>query len=115
MWIFTNTGFVSIVNPEKWDGEKGRLLVRARGPGEIESLFGADVSIMKTPERDYLYRALIPAEEVAKVISKHVQDISYSNFKNSVTNYDYLNTCHDVWDLMYDYQKLKARLTTKDY
>lgn len=113
MWIFTNKGFVSIVNPKAWHGDTGHLLVRARGPGEIESLFGDNVSITQTPERDYLYRALISADEVAKVIAEHIQNIAYPNFKDSIRDYTYLDTCHDVWECMYEYQRLKNK--TKGY
>lgn len=111
MWLFTNTGFVSIVNPSIRDyrGKADMLLVRARGPGEIESIFGKRFKITKTPERDYLYRALIPRDVVAEAVAKQVFRLNYGNFKDSIRKDRYHNACSRVWGAMFSYQEELAR------
>jgi hypothetical protein len=98
MWICLNNAFFSIVNPEV-AGEDGKLLVRARRRGDIERYFkGAKVK--KTPERDYLFRATVPAETVSAVIAKAIQSINYGNFKNSVANHELHDAYSEVWGTM---------------
>lgn len=96
MWICFSDAFLSIVEPPKKDGT---LLVRARRQGDIERVF-AGAKVEKTPGRDYLFRALIPREQVAYVIGQHVAGIGYQNFKSSVSD----NRLHDafagVWSIM---------------
>ena len=83
MWIFLNDGFFSIIEPPK--GTPGdRLLVRARNRGDIERVFGLNVKVQRTPNRDYLYRALLDRTQVAVVIANHIAAIDYGNFKDSI-------------------------------
>ena len=98
MWICLNKAFLSIVTPGS-DPASKQLLVRARRPGDIESVFpGAKVE--KRPERDYLFRALLDRHVVAAAIAAEVSGIGYDNFKNSVKN----NRLHDafarIWSVM---------------
>jgi len=98
MWICLSGAFLSIVEPPA--GTKGdMLLVRARRPGDIESVF-PKASVEKRPERDYLFRALIPRMVVSGIIAHEVASIDYGNFKNSVKN----NRLHDafarIWSIM---------------
>lgn len=100
MWVCLNSAFLSIVEPEGQDLSTGdMLLVRARRKGDIESVF-ASAKIEKRPERDYLFRALIPRQEVAAAMSDAVKGINYPNFKDSVRN----NRLHDayarIWSIM---------------
>jgi hypothetical protein len=101
MWIFTNRGFISMVE----DREKvTHLLIRARLQGHIESLFpGADVSL--TQNADYRYRASIPKADAAQVMAALVTAIDYDNFKNTVEEPRYHRACFGVWNLMYEIQK----------
>lgn len=96
MWVCLNRSFLSIVNQPD---NKDVLLVRARRKGDIQKVFpGAKVK--RTPERDYLYRAVIPRTEVARAIADEVVNINYGNFKASVRD----NRLHDayssVWTIM---------------
>jgi hypothetical protein len=111
MWIFTNTGFISVVEPSLQDyrGKADMLLVRARGPGEIESIFGKRFKVTKTPDRDYLFRALIPRETVAEAVAKQVFRLDYGNFKNSIRKDRYHNACGRVWGAMFSYQEELSR------
>jgi hypothetical protein len=100
MWVCLNSAFLSIVEPTGQDLNTGdMLLVRARRKGDIESVF-PNAAVEKRPERDYLFRALIPRQEVAAAMADQVRAIGYPNFKDSVKN----NRLHDayaaVWGIM---------------
>ena len=80
MWIFTNKGFLSIVE-DRDDPE--RLLVRARYEGDIERHFGGTVEVLELEDSDYRFRAFVPREEVRTVIDRELFSLDYGNFKNS--------------------------------
>jgi hypothetical protein len=102
MWVATNKGFLSIV--QDYD-KPGNLLVRARGPGHLQAIFGPGVVVHVTPTRDYLYRASIPAKEVAEVIRRHVEAIDYDNFKDSVRDNLLHRAYAAMWRIMARYQR----------
>lgn len=80
MWIFLSDSFLSIVAHRD---KPGYLLVRSRNAGDIEAVFyGA--SVHHTPDHDYHYRAILPREEVGRVLGGRISGIDYGNFKNSV-------------------------------
>jgi hypothetical protein len=98
MWICLNRAFLSIVEPEAGAlGSSPTLLVRARRPGDIESVFPG-VKVEKRHERDYLFRALVPREAVAEAIAAEVHGIDYNNFKGSVRN----NKLHDAYSAFWN-------------
>ena len=96
MWLMCNKSFVSIVDKAS---KPGCLMVRARRDGDIEMIFpGAKVK--KTIGNDYLFRAEVPREEVAKRIADQVMGIDYDNFKDSVAD-DRLHSAYaGVWHTM---------------
>lgn len=96
MWICFSDSFLSIVEPAEKDGT---LLVRARRQGDIERVF-AGAKVEKTPGRDYLFRALIPREQVASVIGQHVAGIGYQNFKSSVSDKRLHDAFAGFWSIM---------------
>lgn len=100
MWLCLSNSFLSIVEPTGQDLNTGDyLLVRARRKGDIETVF-PKAKVEKRPERDYLFRALIPRQEVAAAVADQVRGIDYPNFKASVKN----NRLHDafarIWSVM---------------
>lgn len=103
MWLFTSKTFLSVVaDKDQPDGPK--LLVRSRVQGDIEEIFpNADVN--ETPQDDYRFRAWIAREEVAQAVSRYVDELSYPNFKNSVTDKQRLNPLMKVWQTMYNHQE----------
>lgn len=101
MWIFTNKGFISMV--ENRD-DKTTLMVRARNRKHLKALF-PDAVITKTPSADYMFRAVIPKGEAATVIAMHVMGIDYDNYKNSIKENEYHLACAGVWHVMYNYQE----------
>lgn len=104
MWIFTTSGFVSIVADAK---RKGHLLVRSRVPGDIEKLF-PDATVTENPDRDYRFRASIPVNVVARTMFDLVSDIEYNNFKNEIPLGARHDAYLDVWATM-------ARLQEKGF
>ena len=95
MWIFSQMGFISIV---QHIDKSNILIVRSRFRGHIERIF-PNAHVLEDPNRDYRFRAELPAKEVSKVIAGLVSEIDYDNFKNSldVNDQGYLNCCIDVY------------------
>lgn len=88
MWVFLNTAFLSIIDPDgAYDGSKGpvsnKLLVRGRFKGDIERVFPR-AKVTETPARDYRYRALVSRETVAQAMYRAVMNNGAKNFKGSV-------------------------------
>jgi hypothetical protein len=101
MWLCLNDAFLSIV---KKDCKPGELLVRARRPGDIEKVFGRDVKVKRSTDSDYLYRAIVPIEEVEMALQRAVEDIGYENFKDSVKDHDLHLAYMRVWTAMSEVQ-----------
>lgn len=101
MWLFTSTGFVSIVAHR---GDPETLVVRSRFAGHIRQLF-PKAKVVRTPEADYLFRAFLPREAVEAKIADQVKQIDYPNFKDSIGEVRYHNACVDVWSALYRHQR----------
>ncbi|HOF58820.1 MAG TPA: hypothetical protein PLT19_10870 [Syntrophorhabdaceae bacterium] len=101
MWVFTNKGFVSIV---QHNTKKNTFIVRARFEEHIKNLF-PDANVLKTPDADYRFRAFISKQIVSKVIASNIDNIDYGNFKNSIDSRPYHDACINVWGDMYRAQQ----------
>lgn len=101
MWLFASNAFLSIVQDPS---DTNTLIVRARREGDIETLF-PDAEVFRRCERDYLFRAFISREVVAKAAADYVMQLSYTNFKNSVRDRDYHDACTSVWHTMSNLQE----------
>ena len=99
MWLFFSDGFLSIVahrdKPE-------HLLVRSRNMEHLEDLF-PDSKRFSLKYSDYPHRAIISRKEVAKMLSNYVMSMNYDNFKNSIPNKEFRDTCNIIWSTMYQY------------
>lgn len=102
MWICKNDGFVSIVENSN---DKNTLMVRARREEDLINVIGEQHEIVITPKNDYRYRAFISKHEVARIISNHIININYPNFKNSVSDSDLHKLYGNFWYQHYKYQK----------
>jgi hypothetical protein len=103
MWIFLNNSFLSIVAHHD---RPDLLLVRARVPGDIQRVFGkGKVKIERTPLRDYSYRAEVPRTVVAAALVRKIEGIDYTNFKDSVQDYDRHDFYLRVWSVMFQMQR----------
>ena len=73
MWIFLSDAFLSVV-ADKDDPSGPRLLVRARRQGDIERVF-PETEVASTPGADYRFRAWLPRERVAAVLTQLVESL----------------------------------------
>ena len=101
MWIFTDTGFISIVRkPERPDS----LTVRARDRKSLEALATlASAEIKRSPHGDYPYRVFVGDAEFNQWLLSRTAELDYSNFKNQVAKTrgsKFAHLLHDVWAAM---------------
>lgn len=96
MWVCLNNAFFSIVAQR--DKPDGDLIVRARRKGDIEHVFG--VAATATPHRDYAYRAVLPRDEIGRVLVATLLDVRYHNFKDSVRDSKLHSAYAAVWGVM---------------
>ena len=107
MWLFSTSGFVSIVS----QGEL--LLVRSRDQASLSQLTEfCNSRIEKTPLADYPYRTVVSAEQLSKFVSDQILNICYRNFKSEVEDvlgHEFVKPLHKVWDIMHEVEDSKAR------
>lgn len=96
MWLFLSDAFLSIVQDKT---DPNVLVVRARRAGDIESVFPGAL-VRSINGRDYQFRAHIDRESVATAMFEQVQNLTHTNFKDSVINVPYHNACSTVWSVM---------------
>lgn len=95
VWICLNDAFFSIVQSR----EPGRLSVRARRQGDLERYFPGH-EVIALPEADYAYRAFVPRQVVADLLSELAATMTYENFKDSVADERLHDAYADVWSVM---------------
>lgn len=108
MWICLNNAFFSIVATKVGDAN---LLVRARRPKDIETIFPGYKATTIT-RRDYQFRAEIPREVVAKTIAECLLNIDYGNFKDSVRDDGLHDAYNGFWHIM---AKVQPQRPYSDY
>jgi len=106
MWIFTTSGFLSVVAHHD---RPGNLLVRARVLDDLTAFCAATSAPapVQTPSRDYRWRTVVPAADFAAYLAAQAEAIDYGNFKNAVAQRqgsDRAHRYHDVWDTMHELQ-----------
>ena len=102
MWIFTETGFLSVVRKPR-PGEEDTLMVRARRYDALVPLAkSANRPIIRTPEADYPYRVIVNDAIFGKWMAVQAEAIDYSNFKSRVSkrSYRYEHALHEIWAVM---------------
>jgi len=106
MWIMTNKGFVSLVQHK----DKPHLIViRARTRDCLYNFLQGhtrtkDRRLYETLQADYRWRAFVPKDVVAQLVQRHVEEIDYTNFKNSVKDTSLHDAYLRVWGDMYELQ-----------
>ena len=110
MWIMTTDGFISVVaskdnKPNLFDPKELRtsadLVVRSRSKDHLKSLF-PKFSPIHIPSRDYEWRVFVPREVVSNTISVLIEDIDYTNFKNTVLDIRYHHALSSIWRVLYN-------------
>jgi len=101
MWIFTDTGFISIVRKPEYPSV---LTVRARDRASLELLAKkAGVEIKRSPNGDYPYRVFVGDGPFLEWFLDRGGELKYSNFKNQVAKtrgYQFAHALADVWTAM---------------
>ncbi len=98
MWLFTETGFISVVR--KTD-RPDVYTVRSRDHQSLEPLAAfAKTEIIETPYGDYQFRTFVEPAVFTEWVADQASDISYDNFKNHVyktRGKRFVEALHDVW------------------
>jgi hypothetical protein len=116
MWLFTPTGFLSIVVDRD---EPGRLLVRARARADLDAFCARTGSgpVLETPDRDYRFRVCVTADVVADDVAAQARAIDYGNFKAAVAERqgrERADVYERVWSVMHAFQfSLSERLAAR--
>ena len=87
MWIFTQDGYISVV--QHFHPTPGaELLMRSRSAGHLYDLLclvitkeDASARVEVTPDYDYPYRIVVSRELFGKVVAASMARLDYSNFK----------------------------------
>ena len=103
MWLFTNSGFYSVVQKPGEDC----LTVRARVREDMDRLRANGLPALgETVDKagtDYPFRAQVSHEAFGEALKQIALNLDYSNFKNAV-NRDLgarrADVCHNVWSEM---------------
>ena len=99
MWLFVSGGFLSVVAHRTQPED---LLVRARHPDHIHAIF-PKAELVHMPSADYPYRAVVSRDSVQTAMANQIQTMVYDNFKASIDDIEYHDTCIDVWRTMWAY------------
>lgn len=102
MWIITNKSFLSIVEDRN---RPNVMVVRARIRGDIEDFFGKDVLVFETEDSDYRFRSFISRSLFKDEMVKHINNIDYDNFKNSVKDDQRYSWYTRIWWVMHEVQE----------
>jgi hypothetical protein len=98
MWLFTTSGFVSIVEQR---GHPDRLLVRGRVRADLEPLAAqVGASVHLDPNADYGYRFTAPRDQIAQAVARRVAAIDYPSFNEAVARHqgrDREEAYREVW------------------
>lgn len=114
MWLFTKYGFYSIIQDEK---DNTLFKVRARKKADLQELQNnvaeiSGCSIHQDLKADYRFRIFINQKQLESLMIQLSNSLDYSNFKDSIyrneSQKDKLDSYHQVWDVMYEYQIQKS-------
>jgi hypothetical protein len=101
MWLFSETGFVSIVRDPQ---DKDKMVVRARDKDSLKPLVEEyGVKIVNLKNRDYPHRVFLTRKQFVDWLIQTGEDLEYTNYKNQVSKtrgYDFASPLHDVWSTM---------------
>lgn len=112
MWLYSKTGFYSIVH--KPPCNRDELLVRTRSKVDIDKLqkllkekYKFDGEVIDSPKADYAYRMMVPREIFASFISSAAMELDYDNFKNTISGKDYQrhHAYMRCWEAMCEWQR----------
>lgn len=110
MWLFSETGFVSVVKDIE---EKGGLVARARDERSLEGLSGAaGAPIVNTPGRDYPLRVFLERETFSDWVANQIEALDYTNYKSRMwqkRGVQFAEPLHEVWAAMHGISSPESR------
>lgn len=107
MWIFTTSGFYSIVSDQQ---TPGNALVRARVRQDLEAFCARTDAPdpVETRDRDYRFRTSVSYATLAADLAAQAEAIDYPNFKNEVAarqGHDRAERYERIWWIMHELQE----------
>lgn len=108
MWLFSTTGFISVVRQED------SLLVRSRDRASLVPISQyCGSAIEQTPLADYPYRTVVSIDKFSSYVALQVTEIDYRNFKSEVEitlGGTFSRPLNKVWDVMHEVEDKGARI-----
>jgi len=102
MWVFTNKGFLSIV---QHNSMPDYFQVKSRVIDPLEILW-PDHEIEVIDWADYRFRITIEKLEVLPVLLEVMASVDYTSFKDECRDeHDYHEVLCRIWSQMYNYQR----------
>lgn len=114
MWIFTSSGFVSIVQHRD---DADTLIVRGRFKGDAARFLGLPLDAEEALQQaDYRFRCYAHRDEVASAMLRAAQAVRYPNFKDSIREAWRKSVAMRVWSVMFGAQqdRLHGALPARD-
>jgi hypothetical protein len=104
MWIFTSTGFISIVEDKD---DSTVVLVRARKREHLEAFLSESdrKGILETPGADYPVRIFMDKEAFVRKVAAAASRIDYPNFKAAIQDPDFHEFAMNTWAAGRDFQE----------
>jgi hypothetical protein len=106
MWLAFNNAFVSVVQDKENNPNGKYLLVRARKRKHLQRMLGKSAKIVETPNRDYRWRARVKRDTLSWIMDWHCQNLTYTNFKDSVKEHDLHDMYANWWS---DHYRMQMR------
>ncbi len=106
MWLFTPSGFLSIVADRQCPGH---ALVRARVREDLEAFCARThaPAPTETPQRDYRFRTSVPLATLAAELATRAAAIDSPSFKSEVAarqGHDRAHRYGRIWSVMHELQ-----------
>jgi hypothetical protein len=102
MWLCFHDGFLSAVGDKN---DPARVMVRARRKKDLLNVFGEHAEIIKNAGTDYRWRGFVDRRVFSALVAARMENINYSNFKNSVGDHELHDLYMDFWNLRHCYQQ----------
>ena len=101
MWICFNDAFISAVES---DDDANVFKVRARKKQHLKTLFPGK-KIYTTENTDYRHRVFVSRKAFARMVADRIEQVDYTNFKDSVEDKKLHDLYADFWELHWKYQQ----------
>ncbi len=121
MWLFSKTGFVSVVHDRYC--KKDEVVVRARIREDLTSflektdLSESSVKILEIDDADYRFRVIIDQAQFALALARLAMEVDYDNFKNEACPWgkdkERMIAYHRCWEALREFNKDDTKIKRK--